>query len=197
MNLPIALNMESIAAWRQVYKLLRYSELMVHAAGFPNDHLLATIITSQSMGRSVLPPDFGLGEARLATLTRRYFPKLSFVLPESWAPQKPLPEHQELVDLLLRYRANLDDSEYDLAVIIATACRGTDHLWQDLGLNDRKALSELFQQNFPPLAAKNNRDMKWKKFLYRRFCSNEGIYVCPAPSCGMCKDYAKCFGPER
>jgi nitrogen fixation protein NifQ len=38
--------------------------------------------------------------------------------------------------------------------------------------------------------------MKWKKFLYRQFCAREEIYVCPAPSCGVCKDYAKCFGPE-
>ena len=43
----------------------------------------------------------------------------------------------------------------------------------------------------------NTGDMKWKKFLYRQFCSREGIYVCPAPSCGVCKDYAKCFGPEN
>ena len=49
----------------------------------------------------------------------------------------------------------------------------------------------------PGLARANTGDMKWKKFLYRRLCANEGIYVCPAPSCGVCKDYAKCFGPEN
>ena len=47
------------------------------------------------------------------------------------------------------------------------------------------------------LARANTGDMKWKKFLYRQFCSREGIYVCPAPSCGECKDHAKCFGPEN
>ena len=51
--------------------------------------------------------------------------------------------------------------------------------------------------NFPGLARANSGDMKWKKFLYRQLCSSEGIYVCPAPSCGVCKDYAKCFGPEN
>ena len=51
--------------------------------------------------------------------------------------------------------------------------------------------------NFPELARANTGDMKWKKFLYRQFCAAEGIYVCPAPSCGVCKDYAKCFGPEQ
>ncbi|SFN42106.1 nitrogen fixation protein NifQ [Formivibrio citricus] len=197
MNLPVALNKESLAAWRQVYKLLRHSELMAHSAGFPNDALLATIISSQSLGHSSLPPDFGLGQARLAAMAHRHFPKLSFILPESWTPTDPLPEHQELVNLLLRYRAGLDESEYDIAVIVATACRGKDHLWQDLGLNNRKELSDLFQRNFPRLAAKNNRDMKWKKFLYKQLCEEEGIYVCRAPSCAECKDQPECFGPEQ
>jgi nitrogen fixation protein NifQ len=38
--------------------------------------------------------------------------------------------------------------------------------------------------------------MKWKKFLYRQLCLEEGIYVCRAPSCEVCKDYDLCFGPE-
>lgn len=197
MNLPVALNKESLAAWRQVYQLLRFSELMVHATGRPNDALLSTIISSQSLGHSALPPDFGLGEARLASMTRRHFPKLSFILPASWQPSEPLPEHQDLVNLLLRYRAGIDESEYDIAVITATACKGKDHLWQDLGLNNRQALSELFMHNFPRLAAKNDRNMKWKKFLYKQLCEEDGIYVCRAPSCTECKDQLNCFGPEQ
>ncbi|MDR3410084.1 MAG: nitrogen fixation protein NifQ [Formivibrio sp.] len=196
MNLPIALNKESLAAWRQVYKLLRYSELMVHAGDYANSHLLATIVTSQSLGRSVLPPDFGLGEARLKVMTERHFSGLTFALPESWKPVEDLPEHQDLLNLLLRYRAGLDDSEYDLAVMVATACTGKDHLWQDLGLNNRNELSELFSRNFPSLAALNSRDMKWKKFLYKQLCEEEGIYVCRSPSCDACKDFGECFGSE-
>ncbi|MFM8444786.1 MAG: nitrogen fixation protein NifQ, partial [Methylococcus sp.] len=33
----------------------------------------------------------------------------------------------------------------------------------------------------------------WKKFLYKQLCEAEGIYVCRAPSCGECVDYADCF----
>lgn len=196
MNLPVALSMESLTAWRQVYKLLRHSELMAHAAGYPNDHLLAILITSQSMGRSVLPPDFGLGESRLHALVARHFPGLSFQLPQGWQPAPQLPEHEDLRNLLLRYRAGLEECEYDIAVIVATACSGRDHLWQDLGLNNRSELSQLFANNFPQLAALNTRDMKWKKFLYKQLCEEEGIYVCRAPSCGACKDFKACFGPE-
>lgn len=196
MNLPVALNKESLAAWRQVYKLLRHSELMAHAGSYANDHLLATIITSQSLGRSVLPPDFGLGVARLKIMTERHFAGLTFRLPENWKPAEFLPEHPDLLNLLLRYRAGMDDSEYDIAVMVATACIGRDHLWQDLGLNNRGELSELFIRNFPQLAALNNRDMKWKKFLYKQLCEEDGIYVCRAPSCEACKDFGACFGPE-
>jgi nitrogen fixation protein NifQ len=50
---------------------------------------------------------------------------------------------------------------------------------------------------FPRLAALNVGDMKWKKFIYRFYCSREGIYVCPAPSCGECSDYSQCFAKEE
>lgn len=84
-----------------------------------------------------------------------------------------------------------------MAAIVASACAGRDHLWQDLALADRGELSHLMQVNFPALAAANCGDMKWKKFLYRQLCTREGIYVCPAPSCGECADYRRCFGPEE
>ena len=98
--------------------------------------------------------------------------------------------------LLLDHRAREHPSELLITNILATACAGRDHLWQDLGLANRDELSRLMWINFPALARDNTGDMKWKKFLYRQVCSREGIYVCPAPSCGVCKDYAQCFGPE-
>jgi nitrogen fixation protein NifQ len=72
-----------------------------------------------------------------------------------------------------------------------------DHLWQDLGLWSRQDLSDLMVRNFPALAAKNDRDMKWKKFLYKQLCLQEGVYLCRAPSCAICCDYIRCFGPEE
>ena len=72
----------------------------------------------------------------------------------------------------------------------------SDHLWQDLGLWSRQDLSALMADNFPALKAKNDRDMKWKKFLYKQLCNQEGIYTCRSPSCEVCADYQACFGPE-
>jgi nitrogen fixation protein NifQ len=84
-----------------------------------------------------------------------------------------------------------------MADIFVAGCMGSDHLWQDLGLWSRQDLSALFKHNFPVLVEKNVGDMKWKKFLYKQLCLQEGIYVCRAPSCEMCQDYWKCFGPEE
>ena len=108
-----------------------------------------------------------------------------------------MPEFEELQKLLLDHRAGERDSELLVADIVTTACIGMDHLWQDLGFASRDELSKLIWVNFPALARANTGDMKWKKFLYRQFCAREGIYVCPAPSCGVCADHAKCFGPEN
>jgi nitrogen fixation protein NifQ len=66
-----------------------------------------------------------------------------------------------------------------------------------LGLANRGELSLLMNTAFPTLAALNVGDMKWKKFIYRHCCTREGIYVCPAPSCGGCSDYSKCFAKEE
>lgn len=175
-----------------------YARLMAHAVGLPNDELFARMLASQVRGMGVLPVGFGLSAKDYAYLLARHFPGSGpLALPQAGADSNGrMLERQDLIDLLLGHRAHLDLSEWWLAQIVATACMGGDHLWQDLGLWSRNDLSRLMVDNFPALAAKNDRDMKWKKFLYRQICEHEGIPVCPAPSCQVCADYAKCFGPE-
>ena len=173
------------------------------AAADPNRPLLASLIAGQRAGEGCLPAHLGLGPARHAQLLADYCPDTPLNTTLLAAARNTddipasIPEHGDLQKLLLDHRANRNDSECWIADIIATACAGRDHLWQDLGLASRDELSRLMWINFPELARANIGDMKWKKFLYRQFCSREGIYVCPAPSCGECKDYAKCFGPEN
>tara|TARA_R110002095_G_scaffold212470_1_gene201679 strand:+ start:220 stop:636 length:417 start_codon:yes stop_codon:yes gene_type:complete len=74
--------------------------------------------------------------------------------------------------------------------------QGSDHLWEDLGVWNRTSLSTLLQQNIPTLAAKNSRDMKWKKFLFKQLCETKEIYICRAPSGDECADFNDCFGAE-
>jgi nitrogen fixation protein NifQ len=38
--------------------------------------------------------------------------------------------------------------------------------------------------------------MRWKKFFYRQLCEQADVLICKSPSCGVCCDYASCFGAE-
>ncbi len=168
------------------------------ATGDPNRRLLATMIAGRAAGAGCLPNHLGLGGAAYHRMAAEHFPGYGDIAPEECAETgaKAIPEWGDLQKLLVGHRAGERVSELWIADIVATACAGSDHLWQDLGLVDRAQLTTLMRANFPELARANSGDMKWKKFLYRQFCTLEGIYVCPAPSCGECKDYARCFGPE-
>jgi len=175
-----------------------YDQLMARAGGLPNDDLFARMLFSQTVGLGALPPGLGLAPAAFAALMARHFP--DFTLPAGLAPPAleaaRHDERDELLTLLQEHCAEPDGSERWMAEIVTTACMGGDHLWQDLGLWSRVDLSRLMTQNFPVLAARNTRDMKWKKFLYKQLCDREGVYICRSPSCEVCVDYAKCFGPE-
>ena len=184
-------------------KLLLADLLAMPAGGAalddPNRSLLASMIAGHGAGEGCLPGHLGLGMARYAQVLADYFPDAPLHSAERSAADIPanIPEREDLQKLLLDHRANARASECWIADIVATACAGRDHLWQDLGLSSRDELSRLMWSNFPELARANSGDMKWKKFIYRQLCSREGIYLCPAPSCGECQEHAKCFGPEN
>ena len=83
-----------------------------------------------------------------------------------------------------------------VALTVAVASLGDNHLWQDLQLGSRAELSALMRRWFPAMVAKNAGDMKWKKFLYRELCQAAEILICKSPSCAVCTDQPVCFGPE-
>lgn len=107
---------------------------------------------------------------------------------------------QELDDLLALLRAHrVDESEETawLAHAIASACAGGNHLWEDMGMPSREALSQLIKEHFPTLYFKNTGNLRWKKFFYKILCDRAKARICKAPSCGVCSDYALCHGPEQ
>lgn len=176
-----------------------YSRLMLHAGGLPNDERLAKMLASQATGIGALPPGLGLSAEAFAAMLIRHFPRagpIGMGGPVADGDGR-FPERRDLIDLLIEHRAGLDASEAWMAEIVAAACMGGDHLWQDLGLWSRRDLGGLMTENFPHLADQNVHDMKWKKFLYRRICEREGVHVCPAPSCQACVDHSKCFNTEQ
>lgn len=155
---------------------------------------LASLLCGRALGQGVLTASLGLPQADFQTLWAAYFPGAALPLRDGAGVD--VAELNDLLQLLLEYRAGVRESEVWMAHVVARGCCGRDHLWQDLGLADREELTLLMTTAFPTLAALNVGDMKWKKFIYRHYCAREGIYVCPAPSCGECADYAKCFSPE-
>lgn len=155
----------------------------------------ASLIAGRLLGQGVLNSTLGMPHAVFEALLRDYFPGAT--PPLCSGPGEDIVEFEDLLQLLQAHRAGNCESEIGMAHTVAYSCCGRDHLWQDLGLANRTELSLLMQTAFPELAAQNTGDMKWKKFIYRFYCSREGIYVCPAPSCGECGDYSKCFAKEE
>ena len=183
-----------------------YVWLMAHAVGAGNDEVFAAMIACRAAGGGALPACLGLEPAAYGCLLRHHFPTLEpRSLPRvqrggeggTGAGGSREEELQELVQLLLRHKAGDSPSEVWMAHVVAAGCMGSDHLWEDLGLRARAQLTELMRRNFPSLAARNLKDMKWKRFLYKQLCEAEGIYTCRAPSCEVCRDYHVCFGPEQ
>lgn len=176
-----------------------FQDLMACADQSPNSVWLAQIIASWRVGDGVLPDSLGLSPVQFQQLIDRYFPGYQLATQAfsgSCLDFSRMLEKQDLEILLAQFAANPGtETEWLIAMIVA-ACLGSDHLWQDLGLWSRTDLSAMLGYNFPELLVRNSKDMKWKKFLYKQLCEAEGLYVCRAPSCEVCKDYPQCFGPE-
>jgi nitrogen fixation protein NifQ len=178
-----------------------YAEL-IEAARHP-DH----VVTLAFAGLIALAPQrpspydvpiAALDAVALAALRERYFPDLQCPL-QAYAgagTPPPIDEFDDLLALLLDHRTVIDDESTWLAHALATACMGANHLWQDMGLPNRSALSWLIKHHFASLAERNSGDMKWKKFFYRQLCEREGLMLCKSPNCESCTDYRSCFGPE-
>lgn len=178
-----------------------YARLMDARRGEVIEDSLARMLASRACGIGALPARLGLGRDAFALMLRHHFPGLAradLAIPaDACESSERSDEAEDLRRLLLGNRSGRSESEIWMADILVAGCMGSDHLWQDLGLWNRADLSRLMLQNFEPLAKRNDKDMKWKKFLYKRLCESEGIYVCRAPSCEVCADYRQCFGPEE
>lgn len=116
-------------------------------------------------------------------------PRLPPELLDAWLPEQFLP----LVSLLWSYRASDDRLARWLSHALAAACYGRQHLWQDLGFNSRDDVSRLIGQWFPGLARLNNRDLKWKRFLFEQLGKRQGQPGLRPPACGDCDSYRTCF----
>lgn len=176
-----------------------YSRLMATRQGHPIEETLARILASWSLGKGAMPEWLGLGISGFRSMLTKHFPAYDPDLFKGSGEGIDIQRTDEMADLrklLMENRSTASESEAWMAEIVIAGCLGDDHLWQDLGLWQRSDLSKLMLDNFQVLAERNDKDMKWKKFLYKQLCETEGIYTCRAPSCEICTDYHNCFGPE-
>lgn len=180
-----------------------YQRLFLSGIGDVQDrHVLACAVVVAACEPPPLSLSLGLSAAQIAAVVAGYLPAAAGLLPGRCEAPLPDPaeadtlEEPDLRRLLLDHRSRGTIEEEWLAAIIARRSQGANHLWQDLGLFERAELSALMRRHFRPLAERNSRDMKWKKFFYRELCRMEGVVICKAPNCADCCDVALCFGEE-
>ncbi|MGU7782221.1 nitrogen fixation protein NifQ [Burkholderia sp. PU8-34] len=170
-------------------------------AGSPDAILFAALIAARA-GRGELAW-LGLSRAQVAALLARHFPRSVFAAVTTTPIAIADHAHADFVAtlhaLLLRdvSRAVREDDADCVASIIAYACLRPDHLWRDLGLDGREAVTGMLERYFPALAARNVHNLRWKKFLAREVARSLGVAPAPAPGCPGCEDYTVCFPPLR
>jgi nitrogen fixation protein NifQ len=177
-----------------------YERLMASRRGDPLEETLARILTSWYLGEGAMPQWLGMGDAEFFRMMGYHFPGTDpyvMLTNRNTIDSDRTEELEDLRKLLIAQRSGRSESELWMVEILIAGCMGSDHLWQDLGLWQRADLSKLMLDNFEQLAMRNDKDMKWKKFLYKQLCEAEGIYVCRSPSCEVCADYHNCFGSEE
>ncbi|OXJ28240.1 hydrogenase [Burkholderia sp. HI2714] len=149
----------------------------------------------------------GLSRRQLAGLLTRQFPHLPAADVAALAPTAAmavLPSTHAAFVATLHTRlmnnanpaADRDDAGC-LASIIAHACLRPDHLWRDLGLDGRDAVSAMLDRYFPALAARNIAHLRWKKFLAQEVAASLDVPPGPAPGCPGCEDFGFCFPHAR
>ncbi|WP_404294780.1 nitrogen fixation protein NifQ (plasmid) [Microvirga sp. RSM25] len=168
-----------------------------------DQHVLACVLSRAlkevEAGEATATGATGLSRAELRDVLTSNFPIIAvsaFALQEV-NDREPDMEEELLRGLLFAHARPGDPVSARFAKIIARRALCSNHLWQDLGLFNRAALSRLLATHFPVLAAGNTKNMKWKKYFYRKLCEAEGFSLCAAPSCRECNEFDSCFGPEE
>jgi len=90
-------------------------------------------------------------------------------------PESRRDEYEQLLGFLME-NAVLDDGRVrSRAEWIARSALEPGHLWRAMGVRGRGDVRAIMREYFPALEAGNDRDMRWKKYLYRRLCGWSGF----------------------
>ena len=189
---------------RATYRLLTGcdpAEAVIETEPGFDRHVLASILAAAAMDKGRLADCAGLAAGELSSLIAEWFPAAVDLIP-SWWPQVGLVNRDNddeigmVRDLLMAQRSTDGDVSRWLAAMVARRAMEPNHLWEDLGLRERPELTRLLMRHFAPLATRNTRNMKWKRFFYRMLCEDDGFVMCTTPVCTQCNDFSVCFGEE-
>ncbi|AMA61597.1 molybdenum processing protein [Bradyrhizobium sp. CCGE-LA001] len=161
-------------------------------------HVLASILAAAAIDGGPIPKNVGLPGRELAALLEDYFPAVA-IKADNGLLHFMCEQDDEVAmigDLLLERRSTEGKLSGWLAAMVARRAIEPNHLWEDLGLGDRGELSRLLSRHFASLAARNINNMRWKRFIYRTLCENDGLLMCTTPVCTQCNDFNVCFGDE-
>lgn len=173
------------------------AEVSIHDDDDFDAHVFASLIAVAASEGGAVHLRLGLSAAELRRLVARRFPGATILLRPDDGDAVPHDDEVAMVHDLLRAYASRDDEDARwLAAMVARRAVEPNHLWEDLGLRDRGELTRLLQRHFGALAAKNTRNMRWKRFFYRTMCETDGFVMCATPVCSHCADFEACFGEE-
>ncbi|MCK9915660.1 nitrogen fixation protein NifQ [Microbacteriaceae bacterium K1510] len=161
-------------------------------------HVFASILAVAATEAGTVADGVGLPAREIAALVDHWFPAVVDADGAAWRATDRAADDEMLMvrDLLLANRSTDGDAGRWLAVMIARRAMESNHLWEDLGLRNRTELSRLLRRHFAPLAGRNIKNMRWKRFFYRMLCEDDGLVMCSTPVCSNCADFDLCFGDE-
>ncbi|WP_253711611.1 nitrogen fixation protein NifQ [Bradyrhizobium sp. WD16] len=159
-------------------------------------HVLACILAVAAAEGGSVSERSGLTAPELAVLLERFFPLRRGLAATAARATAEDDEVAMLRELLQARRSTQGEVGHWLAAMVARRSMEPNHLWEDLGLRERAELSRLLQRHFAPLAERNTRNMRWKRFFYRSMCEDDGFVMCTTPVCTECADFHSCFGDE-
>lgn len=174
--------------------------------GIPQEdrHLFACLLAVANQEPTLLQPALNLSPRMLNALLLRVFPgidRLQVFGDQQRKTTAPPDINPQLEEFLTSFVPG--DSwgwgrfcSLALAKIIAARAAHPGHLWVAMGLFERRELTATIACHLPELLAANSQGMRWKRFMFKQLCEQNGGVMCKSPVCGDCSDYALCFAPE-
>jgi nitrogen fixation protein NifQ len=186
------------------YRLLIES-LSPPGAPAEDRHLFACALAVAAAETQHIAINLGLNKEELENVLHCYFPAVSLsglaVLSAPASEQYPR-TNIDILNLLIAYLPHDANGcaprpSRWLAQMLAARAAHPGHLWRAMGLFARSDLTAAIGRHLPALMSDNSKGMRWKRFLYKKLCEQNGGVLCKTPDCGVCSDYALCFAaPE-